>query len=133
MSPILAAQAVIRQTERDALSALGNDDEAEMNEPARSVCARYSRHQEQAPFAVEGKTLREKNLRNGILAASLDQFRRYTMRKPFRPKPRIENLSERKHGFSVARQNVIPLLAIRQNPPGLHCLHPAFLRFAVVA
>jgi len=64
-------------------------------------------------------------------AALLQQLGRYAVREAVGAKLRIEDLSERHERLTVARHDVVALVAIRKEPVRAHGAHAAFLRFGV--
>src|ERR1019366_9375373 len=132
IGPIFFRQAGMREVEFRAFPRFENEQEPEVNHSSRRVDTGRGRYQKELLVSIPaGKPLRKQDHREGLWSAFLQELRRYAMRKPFRAELRIENLSELQNRLTVARKNVIFLIAIEKNPVCAHGDHTTFLRFTL--
>jgi hypothetical protein len=130
--PIFFREAGIRQFELWSFVLLEDEHEAQVNHSTGRVETSRSRHGKKLLVPIPGgKPLCEQNLRERFSAKVFQEFCRDAMREPVRAQFRIENLSERNGFLSIARQSVILLTPIREDPIDTHGDHAFSWRFAV--
>ena len=130
--PVFFTQAGIPQFELRAFIRFEKEPEPQVNHSFGRVETGSGRHGKELLVPIPGgEPLRKQNLCERLWATFLQELCWYAMRKPFRAELRIENLSEWNGLLSIARKNVILLIAIGEDPVGTHDDHDCFWRFAV--
>ena len=130
--PVFFRQGGIPQFELRAFILFEKEQEPQVDHSSGRVEAGSGRYREELLAPIPGgEPLRKQNLCERLWATFLQKFCWYTMRKPFRAELWIENLSEWNGLLSIARKNVILLIAIGEDPVGTHRGHAFFLRFEV--